>query len=58
VQCSSGFKSIPGRAVKSTDYICLVRHAGAVCDELYVRRVRGAWVASLRRRGVDCVLPL
>ncbi|HEY5295143.1 MAG TPA: hypothetical protein VIJ70_06680 [Gaiellaceae bacterium] len=40
------------------DFICLIHHSGPVCDELYVARTSGRWAAQLRRRGVDCVLPL
>jgi hypothetical protein len=40
------------------DFICLVHHSGAVCDELYVEHTNGRWTVRLRRRDVDCVLPL
>jgi hypothetical protein len=57
ITCSSGFKP-PGALQASSDYICLARHTAAVCDELYVRKVKDEWLVSLRRRGVDCVQPL
>jgi len=42
----------------TSDFICLIHHSAATCDELYVARQHGRWVVQLRRRGVDCVLPL
>jgi hypothetical protein len=57
ISCSSGFKP-PGALQPSSDFICLVRHSSAVCDQLYVRREHGGWLVSLRRRQVDCVQPL
>jgi len=57
VDCSSGFKSPAGMSTRP-DFICLVHHSAAVCDELYVAQKSGHWTVKLRRRGVDCVLPL
>ncbi|MBA3844763.1 MAG: hypothetical protein H0X39_19455 [Actinobacteria bacterium] len=57
ISCSSGFKP-PGITAASKDFICLVHHSAARCDELYVKRTAGRWRVTLRRRGVDCVQPL
>ena len=55
--CSSGIGGFRPQA-RTPDFICLVHHSAAECDELHVRRVKGVWLTSLRRRSVDCVLPL
>ncbi len=54
VSCSNG---IGGLHPRSADFVCDVRRSVAVCDELRVRRLHGAWRVTVRRRGVDCVLP-
>lgn len=42
----------------TADFICLIHHGPASCDELHVQQHKGGWVVQLRRRDVDCVLPL
>lgn len=54
VACSNGIGGINPR---TPDFICDVRVAAELCDELEVRRSGGVWHARVRRRGVDCVLP-
>jgi hypothetical protein len=55
VTCSSGIGGFRPQT-RSPDFLCLIRHSVADCDELRVRRAHGVWNVSLRRRGVDCVL--
>jgi hypothetical protein len=57
ISCSSGIGGFRPET-RTPDFICLIRHSAADCDELRVRRVDGAWHVALRRRSVDCVLPL
>jgi hypothetical protein len=57
VDCSSGFKSPAGMST-TPDFICLIRHTAADCDELHLTQDRGRWTVRLQRRGVDCVRPL
>jgi hypothetical protein len=54
IHCSSGIGGIHPR---TPDFICVVRHTAVDCDELRVTRTRGRWSVTLRRTGVDCVLP-
>ena len=56
VSCSSGIGGFRPQS-RTPDFICLIRHSAADCDELRVRRIAGTWHVALRRRGVDCVLP-
>jgi hypothetical protein len=53
VACSNG---IGGMHPRTPDFICQVR-LGENCNELHVHRYGGRWHVTLRRRGVDCVLP-
>jgi len=42
---------------RTPDFFCDVRLGGTSCDELEAHRYGGRWHVTLRRRGIDCVLP-
>ena len=56
VSCSNGIGGLMHS--RSDDFICDVRRTIADCDELRVHKLNGQWVVDVRRRHVDCVLPL
>jgi hypothetical protein len=54
VTCSNG---IGGIHTRTPDFVCQARLANNMCDQFEVHRFGGRWHITLRRRGVDCLLP-